>query len=48
MVIKEVIRQIDTKDLAQAGNIHFYLLKHARASSLATVLEQFFRARRAS
>ena len=47
-VIKEVIRQLDTKDFAQDGNIRLYQLKHARASSLATVLEQFFRARRAS
>ena len=45
-VIKEVIRQIDVKDFAQMGNIRVYPLKHARASSLATVLEQFFRARR--
>lgn len=46
MVIKEVIRNIDSKELAQTGNVHLYQLKHARASSLATVLEQFFRARR--
>jgi type II secretion system protein D len=48
MVIREVIRQIDSKDLAQSGNIRLYQLKHARASSLSTVLEQFFRARQAS
>ncbi|MFO1497710.1 MAG: secretin N-terminal domain-containing protein [Verrucomicrobiota bacterium] len=47
-VIKEVIRHIDTKDFAQVGNIRVYNLKHARASGLATVLEQFFRARRAT
>jgi type II secretion system protein D len=45
-VIKEVIRQMDTKELAQAGNVRFYSLKHARASSLSTVLQQFFQARR--
>ncbi len=47
-VIRELIRQIDSKDFAQEGNLRLYQLKHARASSLATVLEQFFRARRAS
>jgi type II secretory pathway component GspD/PulD (secretin) len=48
MVIKEVIRQIDSKELAQTGNIRLYQLKHARASTLSAVLDQFFRARRAS
>ncbi len=46
LVIKEVIKQVDTKDFAELGNIRLYPLKHAKASSLATVLDQFFRAKR--
>ncbi|HKQ39769.1 MAG TPA: secretin N-terminal domain-containing protein [Verrucomicrobiae bacterium] len=46
-VIREVIKQVDTKDFAEQTNIRVYTLKHAKASSLATVLEQFFRAKRA-
>lgn len=47
LVVKEVIKRVDTKDFAAAGNMKLYSLKKARASSLATVLEQFFRAKRA-
>ena len=36
------------KDFTERGNIQLYTLKNARASSLATVLEQFFRAKRAA
>jgi type II secretion system protein D len=46
LLIKEVIKQVDTKDFADTGNVRLYQLKHAKASSLATVLEQFFRSRR--
>ncbi|HTD87054.1 MAG TPA: secretin N-terminal domain-containing protein [Candidatus Binatia bacterium] len=46
-VIREVIKQVDTRDFAEQTNIRVYTLKHAKASSLATVLEQFFRAKRA-
>ncbi len=46
LVIKEVIKQVDTRGFAEMGNVRLYQLKHAKASSLATVLEQFFRARR--
>jgi type II secretion system protein D len=47
VVIREIIKQVDTKDFAEQTNIRLYTLKHAKASSLATVLEQFFRAKRA-
>jgi type II secretion system protein D len=47
-VVRTVISQIDTKDFAELGNVRLYPLKHARASSLATVLEQFFRAKQQS
>jgi type II secretion system protein D len=46
-VIREIIKQVDSKDFAEKANIRLYSLKHAKASSLATVLEQFFRAKRA-
>jgi type II secretion system protein D len=45
-VVREVIRRVDTRDFAGAGDMKLYPLKNARASSLATVLEQFFRAKR--
>jgi type II secretion system protein D len=44
-VVRTVISQIDTKDFAELGNVRLYSLKNARASSLATVLEQFFRSK---
>src|SRR5204863_9413404 len=46
LVIREVIKQVDTKDFAELGNIRLYPLKQAKASSLATVLDQFFKAKR--
>src|SRR5881409_234776 len=46
LVIKEVIKQVDTKDFMELGNIRLYPLKHAKASSLTTVLDQFFKAKR--
>ena len=45
-VVREVIRRVDTRDFAAAGDIRMYQLKKARASSLANTLEQYFRARR--
>jgi type II secretion system protein D len=45
-VVREIIRRVDTKDFAGAGDMKLYPLKNARASSLATILEQFFRAKR--
>ncbi len=47
-VVRELIEQIDAQAGADAGNIQVVALKHARASQLATVLEQFFRAKRAA
>ena len=45
-VVREIIKKTDTKDFAENGNIKLYTLKHARASTLGTVLDQFFRAKR--
>lgn len=47
-VVKELIKQIDSKANADAGDIQLFSLKHARASQLAAVLQQFFLAKRAS
>ena len=44
-VVRTVIAQVDTKDFAELGNVRLYPLKNARSSSLATVLEQFFRSK---
>jgi type II secretory pathway component GspD/PulD (secretin) len=45
-VVREVIRRVDTRDFAAAGDIRMYQLKRARASALSATLEQFFRAKR--
>jgi len=46
-IVREIIRRVDTKDFtAGSGDLKLYPLKNARASSLATTLEQFFRAKR--
>ena len=46
-VVREIIKKLDTKEFSEATNVRLYPLKKARASSLATTLEQFFRAKRA-
>ncbi|MCP5526398.1 MAG: hypothetical protein H7A47_06270 [Verrucomicrobiales bacterium] len=46
VIVKELIRQLDTPEFTEQSDIRTYPLKHARASYLATVLEQFFRAKR--
>ncbi|HAM73690.1 MAG TPA: hypothetical protein DCM86_18810 [Verrucomicrobiales bacterium] len=46
-IVREVVKKLDTKDSADAMNVRLYQLKKARASTLATTLEQFFRAKRA-
>lgn len=46
-VVKEILKKVDTKDFMGAGDMKVYALKKTRASSLATVLEQFFRAKKA-
>ncbi len=47
LVVKELIKQIDSQDYTEAADIRLFQLKHARASQLASVLEQFFRSKRA-
>ncbi|MCX6905489.1 MAG: hypothetical protein NTW03_18830 [Verrucomicrobia bacterium] len=47
LVVKEIIKRVDTKDFAGEGDVRVYALKKTRASSVATVLEQFFRAKKA-
>ena len=46
-IVKELINQLDTTQYSAASDIKLYTLKHARASYLARVLQQFFQARRA-
>jgi type II secretory pathway component GspD/PulD (secretin) len=45
-IVREVVKRIDTKDLAATGDVRTYSLKHARASSLVTTLNQYFQAKR--
>lgn len=45
-IVREVIKKVDTKESAEASGVKVYPLKKARATSLATTLEQFFRAKR--
>lgn len=45
-IIKEIVKQIDSTEYSAEGEIKLYTLKHARASSLAQTLQQFFNAKR--
>ncbi|MFM8420027.1 MAG: secretin N-terminal domain-containing protein, partial [Verrucomicrobiota bacterium] len=45
-IVKSVIEKLDSKDVAAASDVRLYPLRHARASSLAPILDQFFRAKR--
>lgn len=45
-IIREVINQIDSEDYSKEGDIRLYTLKHARASTLAQTLQQFFNSKR--
>ena len=47
-VVREVIKRMDTQEQAVAGDVRLFQLKHARASSLATTLTQFFTAKEAA
>ncbi|MBM3880364.1 MAG: hypothetical protein FJ387_11715 [Verrucomicrobia bacterium] len=47
LIVRELLRQLDTAELVPGGDIKLYTLRFGRASHLATVLEQFFRAKRA-
>ena len=46
LAIDALIQKLDSEEFSAAGNIRLFQLKHARASHLASVLEQFFRAKR--
>jgi type II secretory pathway component GspD/PulD (secretin) len=46
MVVKELIKQIDSQNYAEATDIRLFQLKHAKATQLAAVLQQFFSAKR--
>ncbi len=46
VVVRGIIEKVDTKDFSDATNVRLYPLKNAKASSLASTLEQFFRAKR--
>ena len=47
-VVREVVKQIDTKNYAKTGSLKIYELKHASAPRLATTLESFFKSKRAA
>ncbi len=46
MVVKELIKQIDSQNYTEAADIRLFQLKHAKASQLAAVLQQFFTSKR--
>lgn len=46
LIVKELIQRLDTAEFTDQTDIRIYPLQHARASYLAQVLEQFFRAKR--
>ncbi|MFZ9854892.1 MAG: secretin N-terminal domain-containing protein [Limisphaerales bacterium] len=45
-IVRDVVKRLDTKDLAANADVRLYPLKNARASTLATTLQQFFQAKR--
>ena len=47
-VVREVVKQIDTKNYARTGSLKIYELKHASAPRLATTIESFFKSKRAA
>ena len=47
-VVREVVKQIDTKNYANTGSLKIYELKHASAPRLAITLESFFKSKRAA
>jgi len=47
LLVRQLIKQVDSKDFTTAGDIQLFRLKNARASHVAMVLEQFFRSKRA-
>ena len=47
-VVREVIKRMDTQEQAVTGDVRLFQLKHARATSLATTLTQFFTVKEAA
>ncbi|MFA6543716.1 MAG: secretin N-terminal domain-containing protein [Limisphaerales bacterium] len=47
-VVREVVKRVDTKDQDANTDVRLYQLKHARASTLAVTLTQFFAAKHAA
>lgn len=47
-VVREVIRRLDVQEQNLTGDVKLFQLKHARASSIATTLTQFFTAKEAA
>jgi len=45
-IVREVVKRLDTEDLASNADVRLYPLKNARASTLAATLQQFFQAKR--
>jgi type II secretion system protein D len=45
-VVRDVVRRIDSKDLAATADVRLYTLKHARATTLAATLQEFFQAKK--
>lgn len=46
VIVREVVKRIDDKELAATADVKLYTLKNARASTLAATLQQYFQARR--
>lgn len=47
-VVREVIKRVDTQEQNLTGDVKLFQLKHARASTLAATLTQFFTAKQAA
>ena len=47
-VVREIIKRMDTQEQAITGDVKLFQLKHARASTLAVTLTQFFTAKEAA
>ncbi len=48
VIVREVVKRIDNKDVAATADVKLYALKNARASTLATTLQQFFQSKHAA
>ena len=47
-IVREVVKKLDSKDMAANADVKLYALKNARASTLAVTFTQFFQAKRAA